>query len=197
MLAYIKGKITSVANGAVIIENNGIGYLLHCSNVTLSKLPREGSETIIFTYMHVKEDALTLFGFSAEEEKTMFLKLINISGVGPKAGLAILSGIDLGSLAIAIITGDTKAISKVKGVGKKTAERVILELKEKIVPDEFDLLSTDSVKLDLDANTNDAIIALKSLGFGQTEAYNAVKKAKGSANSIEELIALSLKNLNN
>jgi len=195
MINYIKGKLISKTNGITLLENNGIGYSIHCSNVTLSKLPLEGSEIKLFCYLNVKEDGFTLFGFFNEEEKKMFLKLINISGVGPKVGLAILSGIDLGSLAIAIITGDTKAISKIKGIGKKTAERIILELKEKIVPDEFDLINNHSDKIVLDTDTNDAIVALKSLGFGQVEAYNAVKKAKANAKTIEELIALALKSL--
>jgi len=195
MIDFIKGILIKKEQGSVVIEvDSGIGFLLACSANTLSQLPESG-EVKLYSYLHVKDDGLSLFGFKSIEERAMFLRLITVSGVGPKVAMALLSGMPLPSLALAILTSDAKTICKVKGIGKKTAERIFLELKEKIEPDELPDTDIQIASFKHDANATDAVIALKSLGFGQNEAYNAVKAARPKATSIEELIALALKNL--
>lgn len=197
MIGFIKGIIVDTTENSVILENNGIGYNIFVSNTTLTQI--QTKQTVcLFTYLNVREDALNLYGFATKEEKNMFLKLITISGVGAKVALGILSGIEVKNLMIAIISADTKTLSKIKGIGKKTAERIILELKGslevdssllqgEIVGEEFDALDKDMI---------DAVSALRSLGITQSEAVKAVKKAKVDATNIEELIALSLRSLN-
>ena len=196
MIGYIKGNVISVKEGVALVENNGIGYELTCSALALQKL-RVGSQCELFVYMAVREDGISLYGFSSTEEKNMFLKLISVSGVGPKMGITVLSGIDLGELVTKIATSDVKGLSKVKGLGKKTAERIIVELREKvggIDVDEANPIKTQE-QVEVFVN-NDAVIALMSLGFSRAECIEALKKATANgAKTIEELIAYSLKNI--
>ena len=138
MIGYVKGTLISVQNGKVLLEVGGVGYEISVSNNTVVKLPAIEKQATIYTYLYVREDEMSLFGFYSLEEKAMFMKLISISGIGPKAAMSILSGMELRALAIAIITEDKKSIAKIKGVGKKTAERIILELKEKVTAEEAD-----------------------------------------------------------
>lgn len=200
MIGYIKGQVTETGNGCITIDNGGIGYEAFVSSSTISQI---GSSTYVqlYTYLNVREDGIFLYGFYTKEEKNMFLKLITVSGVGPKAALSILSGIALNKLMVAIINKDIKTLSQVKGIGKKTAERIILELKENIdaaMDDALDNLvveQTDDV-LDSDADTQDAIYALRGLGFTQSEAVKAVRSVRNKARDLQELIALALKSLN-
>jgi len=195
MIDFIKGALIRKEQGSAVIETGcGLGFALLCSTATLSELPESG-EVKLYSYLHVKDDGITLFGFRSIEERAMFLRLITVSGVGPKVALALLSGMPLSALALAILTSDTKAVCKVKGIGKKTAERIFLELKEKIEPEELPDTNLQIASFKHDSDATDAVIALKSLGFGQSEAYNAVKKARANASSIEELIAQALKHL--
>lgn len=197
MIGFIKGALVDNSEGTILLENNGIGYEIAVSNTTLAQISGKG-EVKLFTYLNVREDGLYLYGFSTKEEKNMFLKLISISGVGPKVALGILSGIELNNLIIAIISSDTKTLSKIKGIGKKTAERIVLELRESLDVDNnllFEGGSEDAIDT-LDKDTMDAISALRSLGIGQKEAVDAVKKAKAKASNIEELISIALRSLN-
>ena len=132
MYAYIKGKIEEVSEGSLIIECGGIGYEVFVSNQTAAELSSAKGEVKLYTFYKVAEDDVALYGFARKEEKEMFRKLIAVSGVGPKAALAILSGISLKDLALSIATRDAARLTRIKGVGKKTAERIILELKEKV-----------------------------------------------------------------
>ena len=197
MIGFIKGALVDNSEGTILLENNGIGYEIAVSNTTLAQISGKG-EVKLFTYLNVREDGLYLYGFSTKEEKNMFLKLISISGVGPKVALGILSGIELNNLIIAIISSDTKTLSIIKGIGKKTAERIVLELRESLDVDNnllFEGGSEDAIDT-LDKDTMDAISALRSLGIGQKEAVDAVKKAKAKASNIEELISIALRSLN-
>lgn len=197
MIGFIRGEAVAFSENSVVVENNGIGYEVSISNTTMVKI-RNGSPFIcLYTYLNVKDDGLFLYGFYSKEEKNMFLKLITINGVGPKAALGILSGIELNDLMIAIMSSDTKTLSKIKGVGKKTAERIILELRGEINADSQELLDTLPVIEGeaLDRDTADAISALRGLGFTQNEAAEAVKKAKPKATTAEELVAAALRNL--
>ncbi len=191
MLAFISGNVVSAREGSIVLENNGIGYELMVSNNTLTSLGAVGNNIQLFSYLQVKEDSICLYGFYSQEEKSMFLKLISVSGIGPKVAMSILSGTSLSSLAIAIITEDAKTLSKIKGIGKKTAERLILELKENISKED----TGEEVKVITGFNkeTDDAINALIALGITRSEAYKAVMASVDEAKTIEELISLALK----
>ncbi len=196
MIGYIKGKVLSATDGVALIENNGIGYEVICSSAVYQKLlvDKQGE---VYTYLAVREDGVSLYGFISLEEKSMFLKLITVSGVGPKMGITVLSNMSLNDLALKIATSDVKGLSAVKGLGKKTAERIILELREKITADadgESAILSKSEV--DINGIDNDAVIALMSLGFTNKECVSAVKSAKQSGlTTIEEIIAYAIKNI--
>ena len=185
MIAYIKGKVIDEFEGGVVLENNGIGYEIQCSAGLLQKLltDREGG---VYTYLQVKEDGLSLFGFDNKEEKHMFLKLISISGIGPKMAMSILSGMRVSELATAIATSDVKGLSKIKGLGKKTAEKIVLELHGKI----------PSVVTPFSSEDEDAVIALMGLGFSGVQSRAAVKTAKErGAKSIQDIITFALQSM--
>ena len=197
MIGYIKGNVIGATDTTVLLENNGIGYEIICSASVYQKLLAQKSGEV-YTYLAVKEDGISLYGFSSVEEKNMFLKLITVSGVGPKSGIAVLSAMDISSLAAMIATSDVKGLSKIKGLGKKTAERIILELREKVEENLFDgdVSAKKSVDNQTDQNDQDAIIALMSLGFTKTECAKVVKQAKEEgAKTIEQIIAYSIKNI--
>lgn len=198
MIGYIKGKVLSKSDGTVLLENNGIGYEVICSSSVYAKLVQNGSGEV-FTYMAVREDGVFLYGFLNIEEKNMFLKLISVSGVGPKMGITVLSNMDLPSLSLAIAAQDVKTLSKIKGLGKKTAERIILELREKITETDAEtgeILSSDRTDAAFEKENEDAIIALMGLGFNRGECIKAVKDAKASgAKTIEELMSYALRHI--
>ncbi len=194
MIGYIKGKLLSVIDNTVILENNGVGYEITCSSSALSEIIK-GDGGAVYTYMAVREDGIFLYGFISLEEKNMFLKLISVSGVGPKMGITVLSSMNIADLAVKIATSDVKGLSSVKGLGKKTAERIILELREKVA--EIDK-ETGEVLLETPVNLtkedDDAVFALLSLGFTKAECVTAVKKAKEQgADSLEKIISTALK----
>lgn len=196
MIGYIKGKVLSAVDNVVLLENNGIGYEITCSNAVFQKLSAD-KQGEVYTYLAVREDGVSLYGFISLEEKNMFLKLITVSGVGPKMGITVLSSIDISSLATMIATSDVKGLSKIKGLGKKTAERIILELREKVEAsyhqdgDKSEIISVEQTKED-----EDAIIALMSLGFTKAECVRAIKEAKeNGVKTIEQLIAYCIKNI--
>ncbi len=197
MIGYIKGKVLSKENGIVLLENNGVGYEIACSSSVYAKLVGDGYGEV-YTYMAVREDGIYLYGFISPEEKNMFLKLISVSGVGPKMGITVLSNMDLNSLALAIALQDVKTLSKVKGLGKKTAERIILELREKVTEVDTSTGEIVTAKPDLafEKENEDTIIALMSLGFTKQECVTAVKDAKANgANTIEELMSYALRHI--
>ena len=197
MLGYIKGNVLSAENGVILLENNGVGFEITCSAAVYQKLV-EDKKGEVFTYLAVREDDISLYGFISPEEKNMFLKLISVSGVGPKMGITILSNMKLSDLAVKIATSDIKGLSAVKGLGKKTAERIILELREKISTETVDSgAAVESVSVvEEDEVDKDAVIALMSLGFTKQECVKAVKAAKANgANTIEQVIAYSIKNI--
>lgn len=197
MLGYIKGNVLSAENGVILLENNGVGFEITCSAAVYQKLV-EDRKGEVFTYLAVREDDISLYGFISPEEKNMFLKLISVSGVGPKMGITILSNMKLSDLAVKIATSDIKGLAAVKGLGKKTAERIILELREKISTDTVGSgASVESVSVvEEDEVDKDAVIALMSLGFTKQECVKAVKAAKANgANTIEQVIAYSIKNI--
>lgn len=192
MIGYIKGKLLSHSQNTVLLENNGIGYEITCSSSAYREIVNANGGGL-YTYLQVRDDALTLYGFVSEQEKSMFLKLITVSGIGAKMGITILSDLNIESLALAIASSDIKTLSSIKGVGKKTAERIVLELREKV--SSLDL-PPDAKDFTSDISNDDAVIALMTLGLSRGEAQSAVKKAQQlGAVTIEEQIALALKHI--
>ncbi len=193
MISYIKGIIEEVEEDKVIIDNNGIGYGIFMPQSSL-ELIGSGEELKIYTYLNVKEDAMQLYGFLSKEELNLFKKLIGVSGVGPKGGLSIITACPGDSLQMAIISGDAKAISKAQGIGAKTAQRIIIELKDKI--DLEEVISTNPGEAVADTEIkSDAIEALIALGYSRTSAFNAVNKVYKITDDVEELLKLALKNI--
>lgn len=196
MFAYIKGKIEYISEDGFVIENNGIGYSVLSSGNVTGKLSLHDN-TVIYTYLHVREDGINLFGFLSQDEISVFKMLISVSGIGPKGALAIMTVLTVDELRIAVLSEDYKAISKANGVGTKTAQRVVIELKDKFKLN--DVLSGLSEQADLpDTGSNDIItetaMALTSLGYSNVEALRAIKKVKDSDKmSVEELLKASLK----
>lgn len=195
MINRIIGKVLDIKNSIVTVLVGGIGFELNVSLQTQENLML-GDEICLFTYLSVKEDSMTLFGFSTEEEKEMFLKLISISGIGPKMAISILSNSTPESLALAIISGNISVLSNIKGVGKKTAERIILELKEKVNETIKNLDSAEKVdnKL-LWQEAEDAIYGLRALGIKETEARRIVESVAQKGETAEQIITKSLKGL--
>lgn len=195
MIGYLQGKVLSYGNGNVLLLNSGIGFEITCSNQIYSRLISQG-EGEVYVYTAVREDGISLYGFESPEEKDMFLKLITVSGVGPKMGITVLSQMNLTSLALAIATSDVKALSSVKGLGKKTAERIILELREKIVETAIDAPDKNKEEAPLFDDNKDAVIALMSLGFTKQECERAVKEALSAGEkSIEKVIAYAIRHI--
>lgn len=200
MIAYLKGRVLEIDKETLILEVNGVGYELYCTAKTFS-LAHIGGELEVYTSMQVKEDGITLYGFSTRKEKELFLKLTSVSGVGPKSGIGILSSMSADEAATAILTADVKKLSAAKGLGKKTAEKIVLELHGKISAAEVMSLSGDfSTEIPvyaegerLSAADEDAVSALQNLGFTRSESVHAVKRAKESgATDLEEIIRRAL-----
>ncbi len=197
MIGYLKGKLIYSTADTALIEVNGVGYEVYCSAQAFSKMS-VGETCEVYTYLQVSEqNGVTLYGFSSVEEKNMFLKLISVSGVGPKMGIAVLSSMDSSSLAAAIATQDVKRLSSVKGLGKKTAERIILELREKVGAIAKTTPASGVAPAVLpDDGDEDAIVALQTLGFTRAESVKAVATAKANgAKGIEEIIMTALKSI--
>lgn len=193
MYYYISGTIVSRQNGFVVIDNGGIGYKVYTSETTRASLS-DGAQAILYTYLHVREDVFDLYGFATNEEREMFLQLLSVSGVGPKAALAILSVMPASGVALAVATNNAKALTKAAGVGAKMAQRVILELKDKLKNEQ--LIPAEYAQ-ELSAATDsqsEAVSALMALGYSQNEANAAVAKADTSL-STEELVKQALINL--
>lgn len=197
MIGYLKGKVKLLTPEFVLIEVGGIGYEVVCSGLAFSQL-KAGEEGEVYTYLQVKEDGLTLFGFANRTEKNLFLKLTSVSGVGAKMAIGILSSMRPDDVSAAIATADVKRLCAVKGLGKKTAERIILELHGKISADE--LLGAAGERTTVvsppSQEDDDALSALMNLGFTKAESAEAVKKAKASgASSLEQIIGAALRGM--
>lgn len=192
MISYLQGKLEEKNENNIIIDVGGIGYEIFVSNNTLSQLPFLNESVKVLTYMQVREDGVSLFGFASKEEKDIFLKLISISGIGPKNAISILSGYPLSDLVVAIVSGNTKMISKIKGLGAKTAERIVLELKDKLtlMPDS----NNQEMIKDLSI-IDDATETLIALGIGKNEAYKLAKANFVEGNTVEDIITNVLKGM--
>jgi Holliday junction DNA helicase RuvA len=193
MYAFMEGLLEEKGPDYVVVNCGGVGYLLFVSNNTLGALGPTGEPARLYTNLQVREDSMTLYGFFSKPERQMFERLISVSGVGPKVAMAVLSSMQPDKLALSIIAGDEKEFSKVPGIGKKTAQRIILELKEKIDTQEAVAGSTGLPSDPGDSMQQEAVAALAALGYGPSEAALAVANVSGSAQDVSELITLALK----
>jgi len=194
MFNYIKGQITDIQDSYLVIEAGGVGYELNCSGHTLSAL-KIGDEKKIFVHYSSGEAGVFLYGFYSKEEKAMFLRLISISGIGPKAAITVLGGVLPNELATIILSGDIDRLVKIKGVGKKTAERIILELKDKVYSEFKDtpLVFDGIVSKPLSDVSHDAVLALMSMGYSKNEATQAISKVKCDGLGLDQIIIEALK----
>lgn len=198
MFYYIKGTVAHVEPGMVVLDAGGVGYAISTSYTSASSV-KKGDQAQFFTYLHVREDIFEIFGFATQEELNCFKMLIGISGVGPKAALAILSAISPSKLALSVISGDEKALTAAQGVGKKLAQRIILELKDKLAKTELAASSEAALPEEMLAPGGnaaaEAISALMVLGYSRAEAAQALKGIETEGLPVEELIRLCLKKL--
>ena len=194
MFAYIKGTLEIKGINYVVVENNGIGYKIYMSSKSIGTIGEIGAKVKVHTHYRVREDDISLFGFNTEEELRMFEILINVSGVGAKSALTMLSDISPSSFALAVINNDVKRLTKVQGVGNKTAQRLILELQDKL---KSEAIAVNEIEEDIAQNKidNDAITALQVLGYTKKEVEQVLEKADIKDLSTEEIIKLALKYL--
>lgn len=196
MYAFIEGQVCEKAGGELVLLAGGVGYSLSCSMTTLQAAPPIGETMRCYTWLSVREDAMELFGFATREEKQMFLSLTSVSGIGPKTALGVLGSMPLRDLNLAILLGDVTALSRAPGIGKKTAQRIALELKDKISQADVNAPdapgSSAAVPLTAD-NVSEALEALVALGYTSTEARNALSGVKDRDAPVDELIRLALR----
>lgn len=201
MYAYIKGILAEITEDAIIVENQGIGYEIAVPGQVFDYLPSVGEEVKIYTYHYVREDAILLYGFLTKEDVRIFKMLIGVSGIGPKGALSILSVLSTDDLRFAILGDDAKAIAKAPGVGAKTAQRVIIELKDKLsLEDAFEQkLANQAQKAELNPAVgvkNETILALTSLGYSQSEALKVLQGIEISPDDqVEDVLKMALKQM--
>ena len=198
MYAFIEGKVCEKNAGELILLAGGVGYQINCSMNTLAATPALGETMRCYTYLSVREDAMELFGFASREEKRMFLSLTGVSGVGPKMALALLGSMPLKELNLAILLGNVTALSRAPGIGKKTAQRIALELKDKVSQEDVSAVSVGGAapvqSMAADCVT-EALEALQALGYTPAEARNAVQSVRDQSDKTDELIKLALRSM--
>ncbi len=196
MFEFIQGKLCKKAADHCVIQVGGIGFKIFTDARTSASLGYEGDEVTVYTYLQVKEDDLSLFGFASQEELVIFELLISVNGVGPKMALAVLSAMTPSAFSVAVAKGDFKAITAGKGVGPKLAQRIVLELKDKIKADmSADDEGEDSIPQTDEGILQEAVAALVVLGYRSSDASKAVKAVYVDGLTLEELVKLSLRNL--
>ncbi len=204
MIAYVNGILESIEEGNVVIDVGGVGINVNISGSTMDRIPGVGESVKLYTYTNVKEDSFSLFGFLSRDELSLFKMLITVTGIGPKSGLSILSVMTPDDLRFAIMSGDSRSIAKAPGVGKKTAERITLELRDKIKVSEDDMLGGSSIAADdFDGESasarDEAVAALVALGYNSTDSMKAVRKVlkadESAAGDTEKLLKLALKEM--
>lgn len=194
MYYYIKGTLVQKGDNYLVVDANGVGYMIYTSLTSIADVGETGRNVTMYTYLHVREDVMDLYGFATVEEKNMFMNLISVSGVGPKAALAILSVTTPAKFAVAVVTNDVKTITKASGVGPKMAQRVILELKDKLKTEDIDIDMDEDIGEIPSDNRSEAISALIVLGYSPNDAQKAVKGIDGTL-SVEEIIKKALSSL--
>jgi holliday junction DNA helicase RuvA len=199
MITFLDGKLISALPTQAIVDVSGIGYEIFIPLSSYDKLPGVGQPIRILTHLAVREDAHVLYGFMTAPERDLFRLLVNnVSGIGPKLALAVLSGMSVNNFKAAVVNSDVVSLSKISGLGKKTAERIILELKDKLgVAAAWEAASAIHAPTPEQEQANEAVLALIALGYKQVEAHKAVRdfQEKGEAKSAEELVKLALKRM--
>ncbi len=199
MFAYIKGKLTYKCNDYIVVETGGIGYMVYAPLSTVQSIGNIGDEIIVYTYMHVREDALVLYGFATRDELGMFELLISVTGIGPKAAISLISSISPSKFGLAVITGDVRTLTEAPGIGKKTAQRIILELKDKINSEKFIAGDTGMEEVpgsaSQDNKRSEAVSALMVLGYTAVEANKAVTDVYSEDMDVETIIKNALKKI--
>lgn len=202
MLSYIIGEVAEISADTVVVENNGIGFNIKTSAMTIDSLPPVGDMVRIYTYLHVRDDAMQIFGFLSKDELEVFKLLLNVNGIGPKGALGILSAISTDDLRFAVLSDDVNLIKSCPGVGAKTAQKLIIELKDKLrLEDAFEMaVNNNNKKNTVQDNTvivmNEAVEALVSLGYSSKDAIAAVKKVENIQNkNSEQILKEALKGL--
>lgn len=201
MISYIKGELTEVFEDTVVVETNGIGYNIRVPASVLDRLPSVGSAVRIYTYLYVKEDAMNLFGFLNRDDLSVFKLLLNVSGIGPKGALAILSTIGPDDLRFAVLSEDVKTISSAPGIGAKTAKRLIIELKDKLkLAEVFETALANKEKASSENDVllarNEAVEALVALGYASAQAMKAVQQVENAEEKdSEQILKEALKKL--
>ena len=198
MFYYVSGPVADIEPGLAVIDCGGVGYACATTNYTLSRL-KKGTPAKLYTYLNVREDAMELFGFADQSELRSFKLLISVSGVGPRAALAILSAVTPQQLALAVVAGDEKALTAANGIGKKIAQRVILELKDKLAAEEAVVSGKGNVPVTIGglphSKKSEATAALAVLGYGSAEIAAALKGIDMDALSLEDIIRQALKKM--
>lgn len=193
MYNYIKGTYVFAGENYVVVESGGIGYELYASGDTMQRLGKIGDECKIYCYLNVKEDEMSLFGFATQAEKDFFIKLINVSGIGCKMAISILGSGSLSDIILAITTADVAKLGKIKGIGKKTAERMVLELRDKLAPGSESVFA-GALQSNVSVPANgEAVEALMSLGYTRQEATAAVARVEKAGLNTEEIVLAALK----
>ena len=199
MITFLEGRLASALPTQAIVDVNGIGYELFIPLSSYDKLPAPGQPVRILTHLHVREDAHILFGFMTAAERDLFRLLVNnVSGIGPKLGLAVLSGMSVSHFKAAVVNSDVASLSKISGLGKKTAERIVLELKDKVgVAAAWEAASSAHAPSPEQEQANEAVLALIALGYKQVDAHRIVHdlQPKNRDKSAEELVKLALKQM--
>ena len=195
MFSFLTGIVEEKENNIAVINCNGVGFELNVSDTTIYELPNVGEMTTIYTYMAVREDAITLFGFASKEEKSAFLKLTSVSGIGGKMAIAILSAMPVSDLIEAIVTENIRLLSSIKGLGKKTAERLVVDLKNSFDDLQLSLLNPKTAFVHSSA-IEEAIDTLVAMGLTRFDATQVVKNVAVQDDTTESIIKKSLKNLN-
>ena len=198
MIDFIEGTVESKAPGELVLSAGGVGFLLVCSNATLAEAPAKGEKWRCHTSLNVREDAMELFGFATRQERAMFKRLCQVTGVGAKTALGVLSALPLRDLSVAIVTGDVAALSRAPGVGKKTAQRIVLELKDKVEQQDLTAASAAGAAAPAamvgDAQ-REAQAALQALGYTAAEAARAINLVRDQADTVDQLIMLALRQI--
>lgn len=202
MISFIRGYVADSTESSVILETGGIGYEIFMTGTAIEKAVRESGEILVHTYFHVREDAMQLYGFLSRDDLQVFRLLLGVNGIGPKAALGILAGLTADELRFAVLSDDVKTLSRAPGIGKKTAQKLILELKDKLNAEEAFELKLAHVQEEAGSEaaaadgSGEAVEALVALGYSSTQALQAVRKVSGiTADDVEGILKAALKNL--
>ena len=195
MISFVKGELAEILEGKIVVETGGLGIEINVPASVMEELPGIGEEVKIYTYFRVSEDAMSLYGFNSRRDLAMFEQLIGVSGIGPKGALSILSAMNPDELRMAIITGDDKMISTAPGIGAKTAQRVIVDLKDKVNRDDIAGTAPAAGNAAVNSDAAEVIEALVNLGYGRSEASRIVRNVASEGMDAEQMLKEALRSL--